>query len=63
MVYQNPVPLANALGIILVIVGSAWYSQIRYEEMKKSAATKSANPTPSNEKNLNQVLVEPKETK
>jgi len=33
VIYMNPISGMNALGIILVIVGSFWYSQVRYHEM------------------------------
>jgi len=34
--YQNEISTTNALGIFLVIGGSAYYSSIRYQEMKAS---------------------------
>jgi len=34
VIWQNPVTFWNAVGILLVIGGSAWYSHIRYTEMK-----------------------------
>jgi len=38
LIYRNPISSLNALGIILVILGSFWYSHIRYSEMKQKAA-------------------------
>jgi len=35
IIWQNPVSFMNGLGIFLVIVGSFWYSQIRYTEMQQ----------------------------
>jgi len=45
LIYRNPISLVNAVGIILVIGGSFWYSNIRYAEMKESQR-KEANTTP-----------------
>jgi len=36
VIYRNPISLANAIGIVLVIFGSFWYSNVRYAEMKAS---------------------------
>ncbi|KAL6050420.1 GDP-fucose transporter 1-like isoform X1 [Balamuthia mandrillaris] len=32
-IWRNPVSLMNAIGIFLVIIGSFWYSRVRYFEM------------------------------
>jgi len=37
VIYQNEVTFINGLGIVLVIGGSAYYSSVRYNEMKKTA--------------------------
>eukprot|EP01121_Diplochlamys_sp_Union-15-3_P018645 TRINITY_DN683_c0_g2_i2.p1 TRINITY_DN683_c0_g2~~TRINITY_DN683_c0_g2_i2.p1 ORF type:complete len:367 (-),score=48.57 TRINITY_DN683_c0_g2_i2:54-1064(-) len=34
--FRNEISNLNALGIFLVIAGSAWYSQIRYKEMQQA---------------------------
>jgi GDP-fucose transporter C1 len=36
VVYRNPISLMNGTGIVLVILGSFWYSQVRYNEMKNA---------------------------
>eukprot|EP00003_Mantamonas_plastica_P028593 TRINITY_DN6569_c0_g1_i3.p1 TRINITY_DN6569_c0_g1~~TRINITY_DN6569_c0_g1_i3.p1 ORF type:complete len:302 (-),score=91.32 TRINITY_DN6569_c0_g1_i3:26-931(-) len=41
LIYGNPVPFMNAMGIFLTIAGSAWYSQIRYQEMQRKLAEES----------------------
>jgi len=37
VIYRNPITPLNALGIFLVIFGSFWYSQVRYNEMREKA--------------------------
>jgi len=39
MIYKNPISFMNAVGIILVIVGSFVYSNVRYTEMRESQNT------------------------
>jgi len=46
MIFQNPISVMNGLGIILVILGSFWYSQVRYNEMR--AAPPTPPPQPNN---------------
>jgi len=55
MIWNNPVSFLNGLGISLVIGGSAWYSQIRYNEMKNTPKAPIKSETPVN------IVVEKKE--
>lgn len=34
IIFQNPISFVNGMGILLVLAGSAWYSQIKYQEME-----------------------------
>jgi len=36
VIYQNEISMMNGIGIVLVIAGSAYYSSVRYNEMKKA---------------------------
>jgi len=47
LVYRNPITFVNAIGIILVIAGSFWYSQIRYAEMKDNQRKEPPTPLPT----------------
>ncbi|PRP80125.1 hypothetical protein PROFUN_12208 [Planoprotostelium fungivorum] len=46
--YQNEVSSMAALGIFLVIAGSAYYSQVKYSEMKKNTEPTLPTTNPSN---------------
>jgi len=35
LIFRNPISSLNALGIVLVIGGSAWYSWIGYQNMQE----------------------------
>jgi len=37
MIYKNHISLANAIGIVMVIVGSFLYSNVKYKEMMEAA--------------------------
>jgi len=43
LLFRNPVSMLNFLGIVAVIGGSGWYSQIRYEAMKAKEAADEKN--------------------
>jgi GDP-fucose transporter C1 len=47
LIYRNPITFVNALGIILVIAGSFWYSNVRYAEMRDNQRKESNTPLPT----------------
>jgi len=42
LIFRNQISFMNGVGIFLVIAGSAWYSSIRYNEMKTDSAKSSS---------------------
>jgi len=47
VVYRNPISTLNGIGIVLVIFGSFWYSNVRYMEMRANTPLPTTAPPPS----------------